>query len=78
MNHAAAATTATTAATTSERTVIATVAMRAKGVRYMKNHDQFHDGVLEALWIDGTIVHVFLSRESPFTVYTIIENGLIA
>ncbi|HWZ43513.1 MAG TPA: hypothetical protein VNW97_08540 [Candidatus Saccharimonadales bacterium] len=49
----------------------------AKGVRQMKNHDQFHDGVLEGLWIDGTIVHVFLStlKKERFTA---VAEGVVA
>jgi hypothetical protein len=43
----------------------------------MKNHDQFHDGVLEGLWIDGTIVHVFLSslKKERFTA---VAEGVVA
>jgi hypothetical protein len=43
----------------------------------MKNHDQFHDGVLEGLWIDGAIVHVFLStlKKERFTA---VAEGVVA
>jgi hypothetical protein len=43
----------------------------------MKNHDQFHDGVLEGLWIDGTNVHVFLStlKKERFTA---VAEGVVA
>ena len=43
----------------------------------MKNHDQFHDGVLEGLWIDGAIVHVFLSTSKKERFIAVAE-GVVA
>jgi hypothetical protein len=51
----------------------------------MKNYSQFHDGVLEGLWSDGTTVHVYLStlKKERFTavaeeVVALAANGFKA
>ena len=43
----------------------------------MKNYSQFHDGVLEGLWVDGTTVHVYLTtlKKERFTA---VAQGVVA
>ena len=40
----------------------------------MKKYNQFHDGVLEGPWIEGSTIHLFL-RTTKGTSVTLVANG---
>jgi hypothetical protein len=43
----------------------------------MKDYNQFHDGYLEGLWIDGTTVHVYLCTLEK-QGFTAVAQGVVA
>jgi hypothetical protein len=48
-----------------------------KEVPLMKNYSQFHDGNLEGLWIDDTVVHVYL-RTLEKERFVAVAEGVVA